>query len=275
MGFRRYEFHYQRQPAQLHSRCRSGSAQSHPERLVEPGGILQSGSRHVWKLRPQHPEGTVARERRCFGHQAVPDRRKKEPGVPHGDVQRSQPCDIVQSNQHKLGGRFGSGADIDFRSNHLDGEFHAPDPVRAEAKLLIWRGPVEPHGSDGGSSPWPARYSSPNSAGDHAGTAPAREATSAPRRLAKSPVLAALQPAARPCRNAAAKASPAPTVSATFTGYPGHSARSFPMRTRQPFSPRVMATEGAAPKSGNNSASSSFNFTAAARASSSRTSSGV
>ena len=47
-------------------------------------------------------EGTVERDPGYFGRQAFPDQRAKNTGVPHGDVQRSQPCDIEQS-QRKLG----------------------------------------------------------------------------------------------------------------------------------------------------------------------------
>src|SRR5690606_14112048 len=54
-----------------------------------------------------------------------------------------------------------------------------------------------------------------HSAGVHSGTAPAREATTAPSRLAKSPMRALGQPWLSPWRNAAAKASPDPTVSTT------------------------------------------------------------
>ena len=56
-----------------------------------------------------------------------------------------------------------------------------------------------------------------------AGMAPRTAATTAPTRFAKSAIVAAGQPDARPCTNAAANASPAPTVSTTATGTPGAS----------------------------------------------------
>lgn len=77
---------------------------------------------------------------------------------------------------------------------------------------------------------------------DHAGTPPARLATIAPSRLANTPVLDSGQPASRPCRNAAANASPAPTASATFTVMPGTSTYSPVLRIAQPRSARVTQT---------------------------------
>lgn len=50
------------------------------------------------------------------------------------------------------------------------------------------------------------------------GIAPVRLATNAPTRFAKSAMRIAGHPQPNPCTNAAAKASPDPTVSATFTG---------------------------------------------------------
>ena len=51
----------------------------------------------------------------------------------------------------------------------------------------------------------------------HEGTAPARAVTRAPTRFAKSATCHAGHPLPSPCRKAAAKASPAPTVSTTVT----------------------------------------------------------
>jgi len=62
------------------------------------------------------------------------------------------------------------------------------------------------------------------SSGRHSGSPPAREATTAPSRLAKSAVRTALQFCDSPHRNAAAKASPATTVSTTWIGWPSTSA---------------------------------------------------
>ena len=88
-----------------------------PERLVQPGGILQPRRRHVWHLRAQQPAGTVAGERRCFDREVFPARRKKDSGIPHGNVQRSQPCAVDRRRPVKLGQRLESDALCELRQD--------------------------------------------------------------------------------------------------------------------------------------------------------------
>ena len=70
-----------------------------------------------------------------------------------------------------------------------------------------------------------ARAKSGNSSRLQSGVAPARLATSPPMRFAKLAVFSTDHSCSRPCRNAAAKASPAPTVSTTLTRNPGKNCR--------------------------------------------------
>src|SRR6185369_16129907 len=76
----------------------------------------------------------------------------------------------------------------------------------------------------------------------HIGIAPVRLATKAPTRLAKSATCEGFHPCHKPCRKAAAKASPAPTVSATCTEYPFACTNSSPIKATQPWAPVVTQT---------------------------------
>src|SRR4029077_4508063 len=71
------------------------------------------------------------------------------------------------------------------------------------------------------------------------GRAPRTAATAAPARFAKSATCRAGHPAIRPGMRAAAKASPAPTVSATATRTPAASTYSSPTSIAQPRAPSV------------------------------------
>jgi len=59
MGCGRGQFPAARLPSELRGRREPGSTQCQPERLVEPGGILQPAPRHVWKLCAQQPGGAA------------------------------------------------------------------------------------------------------------------------------------------------------------------------------------------------------------------------
>src|ERR1700728_1757929 len=78
--------------------------------------------------------------------------------------------------------------------------------------------------------------------GFKAGVAPDRLATHAPTRLAVSLISLSDVPRKYPCTMAAVNASPAPTVSATFTLKPGCSLNSSADARRLPLSPRVTQT---------------------------------